>query len=224
MANCTIILGQSGTGKSTSIKNLNPEETVVVNVLGKRLPFKGSQSVYLPGKNLYRYDDSSSIVNLLDSIGKGSKIKNVILDDAIYIMRKEFFNRAKETSFAKFSDIAQHFQSIIAKCETLRDDLNVFFMLHQEEIRNDDLIVGYQPATVGKMLITQYNPIECVPIVLFSVVLYDDKGNPSYKFITHRIKIGTAEVPAKSPAGMFEEDLIDNDLSIVVKAMDEYYK
>lgn len=123
----------------------------------------------------------------------------------------------------KYTELAQHFQSIIQKCETLRDDLNVFFIMHSEEVVSDGTIIGYQPATVGKLLLSQYNPIECVPMVLFSAVKYDDKGTPQYGFYTHRCKSGNIEVPAKSPDEMFTEDFIPNDLGMVVKAMNEYY-
>lgn len=99
MANAVIILGKSGTGKSSSIKNLNPEETIIINPLGKRLPFKGSSKVYNTEKrNYFQLDDYEKIISLLKSIDKdASYVKNIIIDDAIYIMRKEYFKRAKET-------------------------------------------------------------------------------------------------------------------------------
>lgn len=123
----------------------------------------------------------------------------------------------------KYTELAQHFQSIIQTCESLRDDINVFLMLHPEEIISDGAIIGYQVATIGKLLITQYNPVECVPIVLYSAIQYDDKGNANYGFYTKRCKLGSVEIPAKAPAGMFTEEFIPNDLGIVVKAMNEYY-
>ena len=99
MANCLIILGKSGTGKSTSIKGLDPKETVIINTLKKRLPFKGSNSMYnAENKNLFNIDDYTSVINYLTNISqKATYVKNVVLDDSIYIMRKEYFKRAKET-------------------------------------------------------------------------------------------------------------------------------
>ena len=99
MANCIILLGKSGTGKSTSIKGLNPKETVVINTLKKRLPFKGSSTLYNEeNKNLFNIDEYDSVINYLTSISqKATYVKNVVLDDSIYIMRKEYFKRAKET-------------------------------------------------------------------------------------------------------------------------------
>lgn len=225
MANCVIVMGATGTGKSTSIKGLDPKETVVVNVLGKKLPFKGSAGMYNKEiKNMFQVDDYNTVNQLLVSISQSAPhVKNVVIDDSIYIMRKEYFKRAKESGYGKYTELAQHFQSIIQTCEQIRDDLNIFLMMHVEEVVSDGSIVGYQLATVGKLLLSQYNPAECVPMTLFSMVQYDDKGNASYGFLTHRCKMGAVEIPAKTPAEMFEEDFIPNDLGIVTKAMNEYY-
>lgn len=224
MANVVIILGKSGTGKSTSIRTLDPNETVVINVLGKRLPFKGSNSMYIDNKNLRQTSNYEEIIKGLESLSlKHPNVKNVIIDDAIYVMRKEYFNRARESGYAKYTELAQHFQAIISKCETLRADLNVFLILHSEDVTSDNSIVEYKVSTIGRLLDNQYNPIEVVPMVLYSSVVYDDKGNASYGFYTHRHKEGTVVIPAKTPDGMFEEDFIPNDLGVVVKAMKEYY-
>lgn len=98
MANVCMLLGKSGTGKSTSIKNLKPEETIIFNPLKKRLPFKGSQTVYnVEKKNLFNVDSHTNLINLLQNVNeKALHCKNVIIDDMIYIMRKEYFQRAKE--------------------------------------------------------------------------------------------------------------------------------
>lgn len=103
MSNFVLVLGGSGTGKSTSIKTLNPKETVIFNVLNKRLPFKGSSSAYnMQNKNIFPIKDWSTICSYLDNIDKGApQIKNIIIDDACYIMREEFFDRSKERGFDK---------------------------------------------------------------------------------------------------------------------------
>ena len=88
---------------------------------------------------------------------------------------------------------------------------------------NDGSISEYKVSTIGKLLDNAYNPMEVVPVVLYSEVQYDDKGNPTYGFYTHRQMKGNIVIPAKSPDGMFESDFIPNDLSIVVKQMNEYY-
>lgn len=225
MANNVIILGKSGSGKSSSIKTLNPKETVVINVLRKKLPFKGSQSLYnTDNKNLFNVDDYTQVISLLQNIDKSAPhVKNVILDDVIYTMRKEYFRRAKETGYGKYTELAQHFQQMIQTCEMMREDINVFFILHSEDIQSDKITTGYKVSTIGSLIDNQYNPVEVVPMVLYSAVKYDDKGNASYGFYTHRTMEGTIEIPAKSPAEMFEEDFIPNDLGYVVKKMNEYY-
>lgn len=141
----------------------------------------------------------------------------------IYIMRKEFFKRARESGYGKFTELAQHFQQIVTICENMRTDLNIFFILHSEDIQSDNITIGYKASTVGHLVDNQYNPLEVVSMVLYSSVVYSEEGQANYRFYTHRTKEGVTEIPAKTPDGMFEEDSIPNDLSIVIKAMNEYY-
>lgn len=220
-----MLLGKSGTGKSTSIKGLDPKETVVINILGKRLPFKGSNTLYnKENKNLFQRESYTDIISLIQNISdKATNVKNIILDDFIYVMRKEYFSRARETGYNKYTELAQHFQQIISTCEKLREDLNVFMILHSEDIQSDKTTTGYKVSTVGNLVDNCYNPLEVVPMVLYSSVKYDDKGNTQYGFYTHRCKEGVVEIPAKTPDEMFDEDFIPNDLGYVVKKMNEYY-
>ena len=225
MANIIMLLGKSGTGKSTSIKGLDSKETVVINVLGKRLPFKGSNALYnKENKNLFQRESYTDIISLVQNISdKATNVKNIILDDFIYVMRKEYFSRARETGYNKYTELAQHFQQIISTCEKLREDLNVFMILHSEDVQSDKTTTGYKVSTVGNLVDNCYNPLEVVPMVLYSSVKYDDKGNTQYGFYTHRCKEGVVEIPAKTPDEMFDEDFIPNDLGYVVKKMNEYY-
>ena len=220
-----MLLGKSGTGKSTSIKGLDSKETVVINVLGKRLPFKGSNALYnKENKNLFQRESYTDIISLVQNISdKATNVKNIILDDFIYVMRKEYFSRARETGYNKYTELAQHFQQIISTCEKLREDLNVFMILHSEDVQSDKTTTGYKVSTVGNLVDNCYNPLEVVPMVLYSSVKYDDKGNTQYGFYTHRCKEGVVEIPAKTPDEMFDEDFIPNDLGYVVKKMNEYY-
>ena len=225
MANNVIILGKSGTGKSTSIRGLDPKETVVINTLKKRLPFKGSGAMYCKeNHNILEVNTYDNVIAYLKAIDdKMPNIKNVVLDDIIYIMRKEFFTRAKEVGYGKFTDLAAHFQQIISTCENMREDINVFFIMHSEDVVSDNITTSYKVSTVGKLLDSQYNPVEVVPMVLYSAIKYDEKGTPTYGFYTHSVKEGSVEIPAKSPADMFDSDFIPNDLGFVVKCMNEYY-
>jgi ABC-type phosphate transport system ATPase subunit len=157
MANICMILGKSGTGKSTSIKTLDPKETVVLNVLRKRLPFKGSASIYnRESKNLFNVDEYTEIINMLNSIDEKAKhVKNIIIEDMTYIMRKEYFKRAKENGYTKYTELAQHFQQIISTCENMREDVNVFFILHSEDVQSDKVNVGYKVSTIGALIDNQ---------------------------------------------------------------------
>lgn len=225
MGNCVMLLGKSGTGKSTSIKGLDPKETIVLNVLSKRLPFKGSNSLYnTENKNMFRMHTHTEVITMLENINKHAlHVKNIIIDDSIYLMRKEFFNRAKETGYGKYTELALHFQQIVATCESMRDGINVFLVLHSEDIQSDNVTTGYKVSTIGALVDKQYNPIEVVPMILYSDVKFDDKGIASYGFYTHRLMQGQTVIPAKTPDEMFDEDFIPNDLGVVVKAMDNYY-
>jgi hypothetical protein len=225
MANAILIMGKSGSGKSSSLKTLDSKETVIINVLKKRLPFKGSSQLYnTENKNLFNCDCYDVIINYLNAIDKNATyVKNVIIDDVSYVMRKEYFRTAKVSGYNKFVDIGAHFQSIISTIESMREDLNVFLLMHCEEIVSDNVIVGYKASTIGKLIDNSYNPIEVVPMLLFSTVKYDESKKPYYGFYTHRCIEGNAEIPAKTPEGMFEENFIPNDLGYVVNKMNEYY-
>lgn len=219
-----MLLGKTGTGKTTSIRTLNPEETIIINVLGKKLPFKGSDALYnADKKNLFRIEDYQQMINLLQACNGQPHVKNIILDDCIYIMRKEYFKRAKETGYGKYTELAQHFQQIISTCEQMRGDINVFMILHSEDVQSDKTTVGYKVSTIGQLIDNQYNPMEVVPMVLYSAIKFDEKGKPTYGFYTHATMEGTIQIPAKTPNEMFDEDFIPNDLGAVVKAMNEYY-
>lgn len=224
MSNFVVVLGASGHGKSTSIKSLNPEETIVINVLGKRLPFKGSAKLYnSERKNLFKISSWDKTVALLDKINKLERIKNIVIDDGIYIMRNEFFDRASERGFDKYNELADHFRKIIQKCSSLRDDLNIFMLLHTESVESDGGIKSYKASTVGKLLDKMYDPLENVAITLYCEPQFDENGIPTYGFYTHKLRVDGIEIPAKTPEGMFEEDFIPNDLGLVVDTMTKYY-
>ena len=225
MSNLVIVLGSSGSGKSTSIKTLKPEETVILNVLGKDLPFKGSRTNYTREKrNLVQSSNWDSIISMMNSISKNLlHVRNIVIDDAIYVMRTEFFDRSKERGYDKYNELADHFRQIIATGNSLRGDITVFMMLHTETVDADGSVIGYKASTVGKLLDKMYNPLESVSITLFAQPKYDDKGRPEFGFWTHPMKVNGIEIPAKSPAEMFEEDFIPNSLQLVVDKMKEYY-
>ena len=83
----------------------------------------------------------------------------------------------------------------------MRDDINFFILMHSEDVVSDNSIVGYKPSTVGKLIDSSYNPMEVVPMLLYSAVKYDENKNPIYGFYTHRCLEGSIEIPAKTPEG-----------------------
>lgn len=139
MAQEILIIGQSGTGKSTSLTNLDSTVTAIINPAKKALPFKGFKSKYKewnkdnPTGNLFNVDNAAQIIQVLDYINtKRPEIKNVIIDDANYIMAFEYIKRAKETGFQKFTDIGVNYSNIITKGCSMRDDINFIVMMHPE--------------------------------------------------------------------------------------------
>lgn len=226
MAKVCIVCGDTGTGKSSSLKNLKPEETYVINVLNKPLPFKGSKALYNENnKNHVNTTSYQDILNILEAIDKkGTHIKNLILDDLGFVMTTEFFARANEKGFDKFAQFGLHMQQIISRAKDMRDDLNVVLMYHEDDDVSDRIKVGKKIKLIGQMLDDKYNPLGVVSVCLFTDVTFDDKsGEAKYGFITNRTQRNGLIIPAKSPQGMFEGNTIPNDLSIVFKAMDEYY-
>jgi hypothetical protein len=221
------IVGKSGTGKSTSYANLpesginglNPNETVIINVAGKDLPMKGWKKLY-HGKlsengNYLATADPEIIAKSITYVSDNRPdIKNIVIDDAQYIMAFEFMRRAKETGYGKFADIGVNIGKIVNAARVTRDDLKVYFLWHPEEDRE----VGYKMKTVGKM-VDDYLTLEG----LFTVVLYTDvsKGSDNkikYSFVTNN----DGKYPAKSPIGMFKDLYIPNDLKIVSESIDRY--
>ena len=224
MANLILIMGKSGSGKSTSIKTLNPQETIIINVLSKRLPFKGSNKIYnIENKNLFNISDYDKIKAYLISISNNAKhVKTIVIDDGTYLMRKELFAKATTKGYEKFTEMAQHFQDLIQSIEDLRDDLNVVLMMHVDDVVNENGLDTYKCSTVGKMLEDKYRPLDCVTIALVCDVKIDQE-NITHGFYT-RIAINDGKlIPAKTPEGMFEETFIPNDLQFVIDKVNEFY-
>jgi hypothetical protein len=221
------IVGKSGTGKSTSygnfpelgIKGLNPKETVIINVANKDLPFRGWKKNYTgkisEGGNFLESSNADLISKAITYVSESRKeIKNIIIDDAQYIMAFEFMSRAKENGYGKFADIGVNMGKVVNAARNTRSDLKVYFLWHPEQDKDS----GFKMKTVGKM-VDDYLTLEG----LFSVVLYSkvSKGvdnKPVYEFVTNN----DGEYPGKSPIGMFGALYIPNDLGIVSELIDRY--
>lgn len=223
MAKTILICGKTGTGKTTSIRTLNPNETVIFRVINRILPFKFAGK-YVEKKNLFLTQTYDEVLKGLEWANKQQNIKNIVITDGTYIIRQEYFKKANQTGYQKYTEFAMHMQQILKAIQNLRDDIKVFMEYHVESIVTDAGATEYKPSTVGKLLDSQYNILENIDIVLFASPVYEDK-NINYGFYTNRTldRVG-AEIPAKSPMGMFEDMYIPNDLAFVAKKIDEYYE
>ena len=215
------IVGATGTGKSTSIKHLNPEETYIINVAKKELPFKGSEKIYnVEKRNYVELDDANEITRKLKVISeKAPHIKNIILEDSNYVMGFTMLDKATEKGYEKFSVMAKDTVTMIKTARQLRDDITVFYFSHPDTIEDGGDIIGYKMKTSGKLIDNQINLEGLFTVVLYTNVEENKDGSIQYGFLTNRFK----KIPAKSPDGMFSELKIPNDLQLVVNTLNEYY-
>jgi hypothetical protein len=227
MAQDILIVGDSGTGKSTSIRNLPPKETFLINVINKPLPFKGWKKNYSkfskdnPEGNYVVTDNFNTIIQVLDYIDKNRpEIKYIVIDDFQYIMANELMRRAKEKGYDRFLDIAHHAWLVTEKIKQLRDDLTVFVLSHAEVAFDENGNKYKKAKTIGKMLDEKITIEGLFTIVLFTEVRVEEDGTTNYVFLTKNDGSNTC----KSPMGLFDEGYIENDLMKVVKLMKEYYE
>lgn len=213
MSNTVLIIGQSGSGKSTSLRNLDPKTTFIINVLDKPLPFRGFKKNYNAlAKNYYSTHDWAKVVNCIERVNKERPdITTLVIDDWQYILSYEFIKRASERGFDKFSDLANHGWSTMNACTTnTRPSLTTFILAHSDM----DPSGRSKLKTIGKMLDEKIT-LEG----LFTTVLHSRIVDGEYKFQTQ----DDGDFLAKSPIGMFEEFLIPNDLLAVKEAVENYF-
>ena len=215
------IVGATGTGKSTSIKHLNPEETYIINTAKKELPFKGADKLYnVDKKNYKEIDEITEITRLLKTISeKAPHIKTVIIEDSNYMMAFRMADKANEVGFQKFTILAKDMVDLFREARKLRDDLTVFYFTHPETIEDSGEIIGYKMKTSGKMLDNQITLEGLFTICLYTLVEEAKDGTATYNFVTNRYR----KFPAKSPDGMFKDIKIPNNLQTVVDTINEYY-
>jgi hypothetical protein len=219
MSNTVLIIGRSGSGKSSSLRNLDPKSTFIISVLDKPLPFKGYKKLYKPiagwddkDGNYLATDDWQRIIKCIQMIHqKRPEIMTLIIDDIQYVLANEFMRRSGERGFDKYSEMGMHYWSIINAAMSCRSNLLSFFLSHNEIDGNGQSKVK----TIGKMLDEKIT-IEG----LFTTVLHTLVNDDEYFFLTQSDGIHNA----KSPLGMFTEKLIENDLSIVIKKLNEYFE
>lgn len=194
-----LILGHSGSGKSTSLRNFEPGEIGVFNVASKPLPFR--KKLQTINHAQYNQIHSSLSKNLL---------RAYVIDDANYLMAFQSFAKAKENGYGKFTDMAVNFKNLLDAANSTNDDTIVYFMMHPDYDESGRM----KAKTIGKMLDNQLTVEGMFPIVLLT---YNDEGG--YFFLTK--SDGTN--PVKAPMGMLDEGIIENDLKYVDTAIREYW-
>lgn len=195
-----MIYGQSGTGKSTSLRNFDPNEIAVINVSGKPLPFRTKMQTY-------NTDDYSKIMNAMQKTER----KSIVIDDATYLMVGEFMRNAKVIGYQKYTDMAYSFNQLLEFASKLPDDKIVYFIGHSEQ--SDDGREHFK--TIGKML-DNYVTVEGKFTIVLKTVVQDGK----YMFATQN----NGQDTVKSPLGLFDNLLIDNDLKFVDEKIREYWE
>lgn len=202
MAIPVFILGHSGTGKSTSLRNFKSNEILHINVISKPLPFKGRFA------ETYNGDDYQGIAKAINK----TKCKSIVIDDAQYLMANEFMRRSSEIGYQKFTDIANNFWTLINSINNdLPFDVIVYFLMHTDMDDN-----GNEKAkTIGKLLDEKI----CIE-GMSSIVLKTAVKDGVYTFTTQNNGHDTV----KSPLGMFPTYEIENDLKKVDTAIREYWE
>lgn len=228
MSKAVMILGESGSGKSTAIRTLDPTKTFIFSALGKGLPFKNSAKNYKlfnkeknPEGNVVISSSSKEITNWLLWISKNKpEITTCVIDDSTFLPAKELDRRRDEVGYVKFNDIAHDFLAIAEVANTLRDDMVVYF-LHHSKIEGDDILEDRKTSaqSFGKLIDTKLASIEAqFEIVLLACKLAGKDGEILYRFKTRDMKS-----TAKAPVSMFKDEYIDNDLELVNRTIACYY-
>ena len=197
-----LIIGESGSGKTYSIRNFDPAEVGIFSVEKGRLPFRGD----------FKVKKSATYTDIMKAV-IDPKLKRYVIDDSQYLLVNEFFDRAKESGYQKYTDMALNFRTLVHEINKTAPDDVVFYFLHHTE--TDSNTGRIKAKTVGKM-IDQYLTLEgCFDIVL----LAQTDGNEHY-FVTQSDGYTTAKAPADMFGGAPK---IDNDLKIVDEAIRIYW-
>lgn len=202
MGVAVLILGESGSGKSASMRNFNSEDVRVLNVASKPFPFRNV--------NKLKKADKATYAMIKGAVSSGQSLSYVV-DDAQYLMAFESFEKANETGYTKFTLMAKNYEEMLRYIqEDTSPDTIVYIMQHIDTDENGKV----KAKTLGKMLDQQLT-IEG----LFTIVLLAKADEKRHYFVTQ--SDGTN--PCKSPMGMFDDTEIDNDLKMVDDTIREYY-
>lgn len=208
MSIAILILGQSGTGKSTSLRNLNPVDVLLIQAIKKPLPFRSKdwQPLTKDGGNVYVCDAAAKICQVIEKTQK----QIIVIDDFQYVMANEFMRRTAERGFDKFTDIGKSAWDIFNAASAAADGKRIYILSHTEQSESGVTKLK----TIGKMLDEKITLEGMVTICLRTSVT-----NGVYEFSTQNNGSDTV----KSPIGLFESERIDNDLAEVDAAIVEYY-
>ena len=195
-----LLIGQSGSGKSTSLRNFKGDEVAVVNVLGKPLPFKTDIKA---GK----CDDYATILKAIANTDK----KTIVIDDANYLITNEFMNKSSLKGYDKYNDMANNFWNLINGIKNIEGGKTVYLIMHEDTDENGNV----KPKTIGKLLDDKVN-IQG----MFTICIRAMYENNNYIF---RLKTNGQDC-VKTPFGMFENDTMENDLKAFDEVVREYYE
>ena len=213
MAKIIGIMGESGAGKTTSMRNLDPKTTYYIDWDKKGLSWKGNKSQYnAENKNYIKTDEQSKVLSLLVGINeKCPHIKTVVIDTLNGIMVADEMRRSKEKGYDKWMDLAVSVYGIIDNALTMREDITVIFVCHSQTVRDDS---GYMFTSIK----TNGQKLSKIGLeTKFPIVLYAKCVDGQYLFET-QANFSTA----KTPMGLFEDKTIPNDVDAVIKAIEEY--
>ena len=213
MSKTILIMGESGSGKTTSMRNLNPETTFYIDADKKGLNWKGWKSQYnAENKNYIATSKANDIKVLLDKINtEQTQIQTVVIDTLNGVMVDDEFARMKEKGFDKWQDMAYSIYDIISIANTLRENLTIIFVMHSQTERDDTGFYFTRAKTSGKKL------DKVVVESKFSTVLLAKCLDGKYIFET---KNNNSTV--KAPLGAFDTDFIENDILKVLEALKDY--
>ena len=195
-----MVLGKSGSGKSTSLRNFEADEIGIFNVAGKPLPFRKR----LPKADRCGYRDIAATLAKND-------LRAYAVDDSTYLMQFSNFAKAKETGFGKFVDMAVEFERLLEAAMATDENTVVYFLHHPDEDERGSV----RPKTIGRMLDEKL----CIE-GLFPIVINCEVRDGEHVFSVEPDERGIA----KAPMGMFEKDVFENDLKAVDAAIREYWR
>lgn len=215
MATVIGIMGDSGSGKTTSLRNLDPSSTFIIDTDGKGLSWRGWKRDYNEeNKNYCRTDDQNRVMAYLASINSGAPhIKVVVVDTLNGIMVADEGRRRAEKGFDKWSDLAWAVWDIVNYALTMRDDITVILTAHVQTDRDDSGFVHSRIKTSGRKL----DKLQ-IETKLQALLFAKRNADGEYVFEVH-----SYNSTAKTPLGLYEDETIPNDAARVVDDLSAYY-